>query len=310
MIVIITASIMLFSVQNVAMAGLGVDKVIVLSEVAPGGSETINMTVRSESSDPPMDIWIDVMGLDQSQDGSYSEIEEDTHNDFSAASFVSVSPDEFHLEPGDSMRVEVKIDIPEDVGNGARYAVIHTECDLKDQVGVGTVPAIGTTLAVTLSGTEIVEQGRITKFDINENSENNYDITGVVENIGNYHYKAQAKLILKDESGMELDTISTDVTSSSIIPTCSRRFDLLLPISEELPYGNYLIDMQMLHKNGTLLDSRTETIKIGNTSMTSDIDENSIVFWTILALAILCGCLVGGILMYLVISRRRARNLG
>ena len=295
-----------------ASPGLSVSPLVLKTSIAPGDSRTFTMTVGSGAGDPPMDIVVEVKGLGQSPDGRYQALAlGEDKSPYSAQSFISISPQEFHLEQGASQEVEVVIAVPEDVGDGGRYAIIYTHIKPAAQSGTSIVSAIGTSLVLTISGTELIKTGSISDFTIAEIvSGEPLDIAAVLENTGNYHYKALAEAILKDGAGSELATASTSLTSSSIVPTCSREFKLSLTLGEGLSPGTYHIDLETRLKDGTVLDSQTESLEIGEAYVPSGSNnlaptQSPTTNWALVIGGFTGGCILTGLLVYFLVARRR-----
>ena len=93
--------------------------------VSPGDTVTHTMTVSIMPTDPPMDIVVAVRGSGPtgSEHFSLPSAAEDT-NPYSARKFITLDTGSFHLNPGESKEIMATIVIPEDAGDGVRYAVI------------------------------------------------------------------------------------------------------------------------------------------------------------------------------------------
>jgi hypothetical protein len=201
---------------------------------------------------------VEVKGLGQSFDGTYKGLPEgEDSNPYSARNFITVSPEEFHLEPGASRDVEVRINVPNDVSEGGRYAItyIRGKYERDDQSRVGFSCAIGVPVVLTIENTELTEAGRITDFSLADEACRTVNITAILKNTGNYHYKAQAQATLRDSSGIRLSAASTPLTTCSIIPDCLREFNLSLTTGEELLPDDWYIDLEILDEDGNVLDT-------------------------------------------------------
>jgi hypothetical protein len=296
-----------------ASPGLSVSKTIVKVNVPPGESKGFTMTVGNSAGDPTTDIMVEVMGLGQNIDGTYQELTEtDDRSPYSARSFISVTPDEFQLSPGGSQEVTVSIDVPDNVGSGGRYAVIYTHSKPAGQGNVGIASAIGTTIVLTVSDTELKRAGSITDFSVAEIASGEpVGITATIENTGNYHYKAQAKALLKDESGIELSTASTPITGCSIIPTYSYEFEASLAPDQELKSGTYYVDLEMALEDGTVLDSETKSFEITGTYVPPGVVAGGIstlptTNWVLIIGGFAGGCILTALVLWLLMRRKLA----
>ena len=283
-----------------ASPGLKVSPLILSVSIAPGESETHTITVSNDSA-TPMDIVVEVKGLGQSPDGSFQVLAPDEDKSpYSARNFISISPPEFHLEPGSFQEVEVIIDVPEDVGSGGRYAMIYTRTK-PDGEGVGIATAIATCVVIRVEGTELTKTGSITDVIIPEVSGQPLEIVAVFENTGNFHYKAQADAILRDHAGNELGSASTPLTQSSIVPGYVREFRFSLTPAGELLPGTYL-DLRVYLEDGTMLDRWTKELGRGFALLdwASGLLANP---WSKIIGAFAGGGILAGLLVYFLMRR-------
>jgi hypothetical protein len=301
---------MIFAIPVLAAPGLFVKPVVLGADIAPGESGNFILTVANESGDAPMDIVVDVMGLGQTLDGGYRELSEDNDSSpYSARSFIDISPDEFRLEPDGSRDIDITVTVPDGIGDGGRYACIYVHSKADTQSGTSIVPAIGASVVLTLAGTDLTRAGSITGIDIGEPVSNEpLNVTAVLENTGNYHYKARAEAALKDDSGNELAIISS-APGSSIVPACSRQFDFLLSPAAELTRGTYYVDLNVYLDDDTILASQTEAFEIKRAYSPHGPDETlPTINWSMIIVVFGAGCLFATIL-YFVMNRRKANRL-
>ncbi len=174
--------------------GLGVEGVIFEAEAAPGQHVEHEITVSLRNNEDPMDLQVDIQDWGQTLEGSNQEIEEGAVADYSAKGFLKASPSGFRLEPGESQRVLVEGDIPEDVGPGGRYALISVHslplvgADEGSEGNVGVAVAINALVRLTVSGTEPSRKGEITDMRTEDPSNERQNISLTFKNTGNYHF--------------------------------------------------------------------------------------------------------------------------
>jgi hypothetical protein len=308
---------LIFGTPVLASPGLSVEPIVLGANVAPGDSRTFTMTVSSAPGDAATDILVEAMGLGQSLGGGYRELTEgEDTSPYSARSFIDISPQEFRLEPGASQEVEITVAVPSGIGDGGRYAVIYTHTKPATQSGTSIVSAVGSSVVLTLKGTELTQAGSITDFDIGElTSGEPIEVTAVLENTGNYHYKARAEATLRDGSGNELAADSASLTGTSIVPAYSRQFDFSLSPETELGPGTYYINLEVCLEDGTLIDSRTESLEIGTTYQptrsspnNSNTPPSSGTNWALIIGVFAGGCILTGLLVYFLAARRRGAD--
>lgn len=250
-----------------ASFGLGVEGVIFEAEAAPGQHVEHEITVSLRDNEDPMDLQVDILDWGQTLEGSNQEIEEGSVAGYSAKGFLKASPSSFHLDPGESQKVLVEGDIPEDIGSGGRYALISVHSlptvgeEESSEGSVGVAVAINALVRLTISGTEISRKGEITDMKTEDSSNEHQNISLIFKNTGNYHYKACAKAALKDEEGNLLANSSSPL-SSNIIPSASRIFFVSLTPEKELLPGTYRISTTVEEEDGTVLAAKETEIKI------------------------------------------------
>jgi hypothetical protein len=253
------------------------------------------------------------MGVGQSLDGGYQELTEDEDTSpYSARSLISISPQEFRLAPGSSQDIEVIVAVPSDIGSGGRYAIIYTHNEPADQSGTSIVSAVGSSVVLTLTDTELTKDGTITNLDFGEpGSGEPLDVTVIFQNTGNYHYKARAEVSLSDAEGNVLAKTSSSLCTSSIIPGYSRQFTVSLAPEQALPEGEYYVESSVVLEDGTLLDTTEIKLDDGDIQGTvQGIDAERTETDTTRIIAIIIGATVAAVLLayFLVIRKRRAAN--
>lgn len=117
----------------------------------------------------------------------------------------SVDKPVFALEPGQSIEVSYRIDVPEDVPSGGQYACIFTEALNNDATaGIKTVTRAGLIVFGNIAG-ETRRQSKI--GDVNINSElfkGNVVVTTNVENTGNIDFQTSVDISIQSVFGKEL----------------------------------------------------------------------------------------------------------
>ncbi|MHC1631253.1 MAG: COG1470 family protein, partial [Methanotrichaceae archaeon] len=228
-------------------SGIAGSGVLFVKDVAPGQYVSHTMNVKLSESESPTDVQVDVVGYGQSLTGVLLSIDasHDT-SPYTARNFLTVFPRSFHLEPGISQNLLLEGIIPMDA-EGGRYAIvdIHTRPKRVSPISnnsaiINTNVAIAVPVRLTISGTEQIKTGEITNLSVS--GEEQKDVSVTFKNTGNYHYKALAKAVLKDEDENILANASTSPTYASIIPTYSRLFKLSLSPDSELQPGTYYVN--------------------------------------------------------------------
>lgn len=244
--------------------GLSVDGAMLDKMVVPGQTYSHTMTITSNTDNPPLEISVAAAGLGQQPDGSI--VEEDASSDYSQYSareyIQEIDTTTFTLEPGQSQQVTATITIPEDVGEGSRYANIYISSAPISGGELGIRFAVNVPVVLTVSRTQMGRTGRITDVSASETPEGDLTIRTAFLNDGNTHYKAYNQVIVRDADGNFVAAASGDVSIASLIPTFERLFALSPRTGDDqvLPEGDYGIESSVMLPDGTLLDRATSSV--------------------------------------------------
>ena len=108
-------------------AALKVEGARILLDVAPDTNYIYPMAVSINPTDTPSDYAVEVLGFGQSPEGgSYTPLTaaEDT-GAYSARALITVESPVIHIEPGERRAFNATIRVPQNVGEGGRYALIY-----------------------------------------------------------------------------------------------------------------------------------------------------------------------------------------
>jgi len=230
--------------------------------IAPGSSAVHTMNISTNPGDPPMDLMVDAVGLGQSLQQSNSGLtpERDT-SPYSARTFITVNPTTFHLDPGASQEVTATITVPQNVGEGARYAMITIH---NAPIGTGStliVTAISVPMLIILGGTATTMTGTITNVAVADVIPGQpIKITTSLKNTGNYHYKVKTNVSVTDSTGKIVAEGGLAAPSRLIIPPFTG--DFTVNLATPLPVGTYTITSTVSRDDGTLLDTKTIPFEI------------------------------------------------
>jgi hypothetical protein len=233
-----------------------------VGSIAPGSSAVHTMTVSINPDDSPMDLTVDVLGYGQTlQQSNYGLSSDKDTSPYSARTFITVSPQKFHLEPGGSQVVTATIAVPQSVGDGGRYAMLTIR---NAPLGNGTmmiVTSISVPIVVTLTGTTTIKKGSITDVTVSDVIPGQpIKITTSLKNTGNYHYKVKNDVSVTDTTGAVVTTGGTNVSVSSIMPTFTQNY--IVNLDTPLPPGTYTASSKVSTEDGTVLDTKTASFVV------------------------------------------------
>lgn len=248
----------------IANPGLSVENAGVVGTVNPGQTFSHTMTVTIESGDAATDISVAVAGIRQTPNGGYELL--DTSHDtsqYSAREFVAVDKAAFHLEPGGSENVTATVAVPQEVGDGGRYAMIHVAAKPAAADGVAVSTAVDVPVYLTINNTQLIHTGGIARVAIGEITTGQpISIMTDFQSTGNHHFTVKGEVTVTNQQGQNLDTIAVPVTSSSILPGMVRRLEASFIPAVVLDAGTYAVDSKVMLEDGTLLDQASTTFDV------------------------------------------------
>ncbi len=236
-----------------------------METVNAGDTVTHLITVSTKATDPSMDIVIDVLGFGQTAGKSYSSLSEaEDPSPYSARKFITLDTGSFHLNPGESKKITAKIVIPNNAGDGGRYAMISLHNAPSGEGTTAYITAIAVPVMITIAKSKILQQGTITSIKVGEIvTTQPLKITTSLQNTGNIHYyQTKNTVTLLDSGGNVLGTASTDPSVFAIIPTYTVNYDVTF--DKSLSPGTYGVKSEVSLEDGTILDSKTSTFEVKN----------------------------------------------
>jgi hypothetical protein len=247
-------------------AAVKVEGAKILLDVKPGITYIFPMAVSTKLTDAPSDYAVEVYGFGQSADGgSYAPLlpAEDT-GAFSARTFVSLPSSTIHIDPGERKEFNATIRVPQNVGGGGRYAIIH----IHPAAGSGQTTfatAIIVPVMLTVQDTALVQFGSVTDIKVGEIAQGKpVTVLTTLKNTGNHHYYgATNQVSVRDGKGALVAMANASPIPNAVIPGQSVIFEA--PISSPLTAGTYTITSTMRLESGTVLDSKSTDILIKET---------------------------------------------
>jgi len=258
-----------FGVTPVQAGELLIYDGILLKTVEAGQLFTHTVTIQSGANDPELEMIVDIGGLGQNLDGSYCILSgSDDISKYSARDFIKeIDLTSFVLQPGTdgAQPVTAIIKVPDDVDPGTYYGAIYIHSKPTGDTQVGVVLAAYVPIVLTVPGAQQDLNGQIIEMSMSEITAGEIiTVDTVVQNEGNYYFKAKERITLKDEAEETIAQTLTNLTSSSIIPDNSFRFSVALPLSEGLTEGTYFVESEILTENGDIIDTREIEFSLEN----------------------------------------------
>jgi hypothetical protein len=212
-----------------------------------------------------MDLIVDVLGLGQTpESGNIGLSPEKDTSPYSARTFITVTPKTFHLEPGASQEVTATIAVPQNVGDGGRYAMLTIR---NAPIGTGStliVTAISVPVVVTISGSDLTKKGMITDVNVADVVPGQpIRITTLLKNTGNIHYPVKNNVSVFDSSGKLIAEGASPPSTQSVVPPFTQKsvVNLVTPLS----LGSYTVTSTASLADGTVLDTKTVPFEVKTT---------------------------------------------
>lgn len=232
--------------------------------VVPGQTYTFPMAVSLSPTDAAADYAIGVYGFGQYSTGVYRPLDPSADTSpYSARGYTTVDQPKIHLDPGDRKAFNVTIRVPQNPGDGGRYALILVRPAPQAGEGASVTVAFQDPVMLTISGSKLTKTGTISEVKADEVTTGTpLTISTTLLNTGNYHYyNSFVNVTITDASGNMVATASTRPTDSALIPGCTMTFTT--PITATLPEGTYTVKSDAKLADGmVLLDSKTTTFTI------------------------------------------------
>jgi hypothetical protein len=255
------------SVPVIASSGITVTGVLLITDVVPGEMLIHKINVSIDANTPPVDVIAQVGGSLQLLDGTIQfvpNVENDSK--YSARQFITLDCETLHLEPGVPQEITATIHVPENVGDGGRYALISVKTVSLNKDGVSVASAINVPVFLTIKNSNIVELGNVESVIISEIITGQpVNIVTDFQNTGNLHYKVKGEVTILDPKGDIIDTVYSGLTNNSIVPLATRRIKAVFIPNGELSEGVYSIKSDVMLEDGTILDEKITNFEVRGT---------------------------------------------
>ena len=243
---------------------LSVQPSLISVTAKPGATTTAQLTVRAAAN---LSVTVKAQGLGQALDGSFTALAPDKDTGaFSARSMITASPETLTVKPGDSVKLNVNITVPANVGDGTRYGILSITGFPPSPGGssnVGFGVELGVSAIVQIASTPQTKTGSIDGIEVGKSLPGQpLPVTVSFKNTGNTHYGALPNELvtsatLQDAAGAALGSASANGTQLSLIPGFTRAMPLTMTPSKAFVDGQtYHIEVGVGLKDGTILDRK------------------------------------------------------
>lgn len=214
------------------------------------GDEIRNVIRVYNDTAEPVAVTVNVDNFSPTgEDGQVVIDESDDTTGFSLKSWVSLSENQFTLEPRTSQAVEFAVLVPTNAEPGGHYGSILASIAPIDSVtggGVGIAQRVGALLLLDVAG-EVTEKMYIAEFSTPEFSEYGpIDFTLRLKNDGSVHLKPRGFIKITNMFGKEAGIF--DIPQSNVLPQSVRKFDFDWGV--KYMYGKYTASLSAIYGSG------------------------------------------------------------
>lgn len=239
-------------------AGLIVSGALLQMDVAPGDHINHTVTLSLKEDEEPTEAVAGVFGHGMRLDGARVPTEDTPEMaPYSAAGFLTVSPETAEIKPGEPTVFIIEGTVPEDVGSGGRYALVNIATPPRGEGRIGIALAAIVPVVLTISGTELVHTGEISELNLSDEQ-----VSVAFKNTGNHHFRASAEAVVEDDDGEVVASVTAPLMYTALIPAATWLFEMEIDYEGDLEPGTYTVEATVLNADGELLDTKEETFEI------------------------------------------------
>jgi hypothetical protein len=248
---IVTAAILLVPLSAASASGLTVSGAKLVAAVAPGDSLVHRINVAIGRADSPVDIEVGVSAMLQAADGTPHPSAID--GACSAVDFIMLDRDSFHLNPGETGAVNVSLRIPEDVGDGGRYALITVAARAAEGRGLNVITGVDVPVYISIKGSHLIRQGSFSSLEASAKDGHAIAAAATIENTGNHDFKFRSIFAVTDGEGRTVGEADTGLSLWTLIPGMSRSVHASVTPQSEVPPGVYRMSARVCLEDGSII---------------------------------------------------------
>jgi hypothetical protein len=258
--VILAVFAILLILTQPSLAGFKVERTLIDEDVTPGVPLKEKISVYNIGTNRDLNVEINVLGFGQNSEGSIVLLNADNDTSpYSARDYIKLSDNKITLKPEWDDEIDVDAEIPEDMGDGSRYAVIQFRIPVENETkGIARDWGVLVPVLLTNSNSKLIKTGKITEMSVGTSN-----VSVLFDNSGNTHFKPVIKTTVKDSKGQVVEEHTT-TTAISIIPGFSRLYSIDINSEGELKPGGYSLEVLAKLDDDTLLDSKKMEFEINS----------------------------------------------
>lgn len=221
--------LLVFAAFAFAQEGGGITVAPVKFEEKVDLGETIDLTIKVTNADEGILYAFPVDFTADPDESGYPKFvpKEERSETYSLASWLKVSQTTLSFKQGETKRVKVSIEIPQNAEPGGHYgAVIFSSEPLGVTEGVAVGVQVGTLILVEVPGA-VEEKGRLIEFSASKTRYENppVDLFTRFENLGDIHLKPSGVIEIFNWRNRKEDTLQVNPTFGNVLPQSIRKFE-------------------------------------------------------------------------------------
>ncbi len=246
----LTAFFLLFAFQN-ATAGIAVSPIQQWIDIKPGEKQNVHLNITNTqrtNTTKPKQVTIDAVDFAVDPNGKLLFGEKYTHEK-SAVKWINLQNNEFIVKPGETRKIEARLDAPVNA-DGDYWAAFIVKIGSQNQKKAGVSIKLQTASGIFVRAhrRNYAARGRIIDANVAVSSETNENlilsgqkkslkINALLENNGRVAYSANGQAIIYDEQKRRVASIALYSRRRRIFPGHSRWFQGVM--SQPLTAGKY-----------------------------------------------------------------------
>ena len=229
-------------------------------ELAANAGDVLKNSLRVDNLvDIPLEVSVDARNFTALGEEGGIDLTPAGEDNFSLASWISVSPKKVTIPPHESKTFDYTIDIPINASPGGRFGSIIFQTapstELSGQSGVAISQEVGTLIFVKIAGA-VTEKASVAGFTTINNIHNkgpvDFDIR--IKNDGNVHFKPKGTITISNFFGKQIATIP--INEQNVLPGATRKMDASW--GSGMFFGRYNATLSLVYgKDGQVITAST-----------------------------------------------------
>lgn len=232
-------------------AGVSIEPATIEEPADPGQtlSATLSLTNTTFAEQTFYLFTRDIVGV---RDGNAPEFASGSQEltGFELSTWVVLPTDPYVLGPGESVRVPITIDVPENATPGSHFGGIFAsvEAPRLREIGAGVGYEVASIITINISGDQVVN-AQVREFSTDQlvHGSTNVDFTVRIQNTGTMLVRPYGPIKIYNMFGSEVKTLTVNDTAGGVFPGSVRDFHVSWR-DENPGFGRYRAELAMTYE--------------------------------------------------------------